>query len=1135
MMAAFLLGPHGVMAAEEDFGANLLASSPAPYSLNLGEGLNGLALRLHGADKSRVLTYNLAERRMEFSFDVDATNILAKRLFCLDLGSGDGSSSGPRLLGRDVDEQIVIDAPLGSPLSYLYNEVLFESTLDQDVRCFSYQTDDESELVFSLLGAPLPQPTLFSDRFELVPGLTISFLTADTDQPAQPLRSVARLSEAEDRLFPYRVRLSNKGTLNIEGISMQLLEMFDSVYDARFNDQDLVEVVCVPGSTVPGASCGSSVDNLTLRRHDIKLPPQSYVDFFLTRQIEPTSDLGQSIVLNAGAVTLETHNNRPIFAANTHEIILIGDGTWISAKEPQSAVLVSDSLADSHHLVEVAAWDSDPDAACTSNSADCSTPLQGLEIEITDICRVTAAPRGLSDCIPVDSSKVHFDSTAMTDEDGIARFKVASELADALRVTFTVTDDTLGTLALDSSRADQLETATVVTFLPDQPAGLGQISALTTAQAGENLGLEIEVVDRFGNRVGCDPDTDNAVTVNLTLLQILSSGGPIWVHEGQDFNCGLITFDNVAINRTGNGYEIRAGATGFNSVNTLPITITPGNPHQLNFQVQPSTVIAGQPIFPPVVVRIEDAFGNLTNSSAAVDLSLAADPSGEASLDGNTSTAVDGVASFPSLSVDRSGSGFLLEANSTDLLLATSEAFDVLASAPVSIALTGPAEQIAGEFVGNFTLTILDGFGNPTIAPSPVSFDLSSDATGSAVFEPAGPVTIATGDGSAEFTFSNTRAEATTVTASFASGAIDLGSADHVVSIMPAQAERLAFLDQPATATAGVIFPEPVTVEVQDQFDNQVASDNTTIVEIALLDSDGDPLGLTGTLAVVVSEGVATFSDLTSTTAGNDFRLTASAIDLTGADSDPFDINSAPGTALEFQFIPDQLVSGLTMTPPLEVRVVDSFGNTATDDSRAIDLRLNDGITSQSVSIQNAVAGIASFDGPIPAGQFGQSLTFEAIASPLFLPSSPVDVSVAAFSFDDFDGIQANVLAQASVGVDASASTLDGATLIRYRITLLDGNGDGVEGFDFTYCADGPGCTISETLPATDASGQSFFGPVTGITASDAGIVDPQGSSSLFQFEMESGEFSLTVELLEVDGFDLDWLGEGTTNFTVVD
>jgi hypothetical protein len=112
-----------------------------------------------------------------------------------------------------------------------------------------------------------------------------------------------------------------------------------------------------------------------------------------------------------------------------------------------------------------------------------------------------------------------------------------------------------------------------------------------------------------------------------------------------------------------------------------------------------------------VSVAIQDGFGNtVPGSTAPVTIALGSNP-GNATLSGTlTLAAVNGVATFRDLSIDRAGSGYTLVASSRSLQPATSAAFDVQ---PVIVGNTaafgsGPIVTFAfpsGSTVGSFTPT----------------------------------------------------------------------------------------------------------------------------------------------------------------------------------------------------------------------------------------------------------------------------------------------------------------------------------------------------------------------------------------------------------------------------------------------
>ena len=93
-----------------------------------------------------------------------------------------------------------------------------------------------------------------------------------------------------------------------------------------------------------------------------------------------------------------------------------------------------------------------------------------------------------------------------------------------------------------------------------------------------------------------------------------------------------------------------------------------GPANKLVFGQQPTTTVANATIAPPVTVFVQDASGNLVaNSSALVTLAITTNPGGGTLSGTVTRNAVNGVATFDNLSIDKIGTGYRLTATSTGL------------------------------------------------------------------------------------------------------------------------------------------------------------------------------------------------------------------------------------------------------------------------------------------------------------------------------------------------------------------------------------------------------------------------------------------------------------------------------------
>jgi len=114
----------------------------------------------------------------------------------------------------------------------------------------------------------------------------------------------------------------------------------------------------------------------------------------------------------------------------------------------------------------------------------------------------------------------------------------------------------------------------------------------------------------------------------------------------------------------------------------------------LAFTTPPASAAAGTPI-PAIVVTAEDATGSAMPSfSGAITLALASNPD-SATLAGTlTENAVNGVATFTDISLDRADSGYTIAATSRSAHAATSPAFTVaVGDAQVFIAAGGDAQN----------------------------------------------------------------------------------------------------------------------------------------------------------------------------------------------------------------------------------------------------------------------------------------------------------------------------------------------------------------------------------------------------------------------------------------------------------
>src|SRR5256714_1014136 len=177
---------------------------------------------------------------------------------------------------------------------------------------------------------------------------------------------------------------------------------------------------------------------------------------------------------------------------------------------------------------------------------------------------------------------------------------------------------------------------------------------------------------------------------------------------------GVATFF-VSLNKAGTGYTLTASASGFTLVTSTPFDIIPGTTTQLAFTVQPSNTVAGAAISPAVQVTALDPAGNPVPSfTGSVTLALGGNPGGSTLSGTTTVAAVNGVATFVDLSLNKTGTGYWLTATATGLNTATSSVFDITAGVATQLVFgTQPSTTVANRLITPAVkVRALDALGN---------------------------------------------------------------------------------------------------------------------------------------------------------------------------------------------------------------------------------------------------------------------------------------------------------------------------------------------------------------------------------------------------------------------------------------
>ena len=185
--------------------------------------------------------------------------------------------------------------------------------------------------------------------------------------------------------------------------------------------------------------------------------------------------------------------------------------------------------------------------------------------------------------------------------------------------------------------------------------------------------IRVSVVDSAGNVV---PTATNPVTL---ALQVNSTGADLQGTRTVAAINGVATFADLDVTLPGR-YVLSATAPGLTRALSAAFSVYAATPAKLAFEVQPSAAAAGATLTPAVKVAIKDALGNtLTTATDTVSLILYANASKGKLLGTKTVAAVDGVATFSDLSVDKAGTAYRIRATVPGVPGVDSAQFDIAA------------------------------------------------------------------------------------------------------------------------------------------------------------------------------------------------------------------------------------------------------------------------------------------------------------------------------------------------------------------------------------------------------------------------------------------------------------------------
>ena len=512
------------------------------------------------------------------------------------------------------------------------------------------------------------------------------------------------------------------------------------------------------------------------------------------------------------------------------------------------------------------------------------------------------------------------------------------------------------------------------------------------------------------------------------------------------------------------------------------ITVNPAAASTLTVAGFHDSVVAGVP--GSFTVTAFDPYGNVaTGDTSTLNFSSsdsqATLPAGSTLTAGTgTFTATLKTAGTQSISVsDGTASG-------------TQSGISVSPAATRQFLVTGFPSPTTAGMDGTFTVTAEDPYGNATPAYNGKVKFTSSD--GQASLPAKTKLTGGTGSFTATLKTAGTQSITVTDTATDT-----ITGSQAAITVNPAAATKLVFGQKPSDATAGVAISPAVTVMVEDQFNNLVVGDGSTVT---LTLTAGSFEGGSSTAATAAASGVATFGSLIIDTAG---KYTVSATDgtLTGTGaSNKFTISPAATSTLVVTGFPSPVTAGKRGT--ITVTAEDAFGNTtpgylgtvhftSTDGQASLPSDYtfkagNHGTRTFHATLKTAVVqSITATDtaaGTITGSQGGITVT-PAAASKLIISAPPSVASGTPFSITVTAVDNYGNVATAYLGTVTFTSSDKQAVLpADYTFTATDG---GVHAFTVTLAKLG-----NQTITVRDTAKKSIHGAAT-VTVDSAPAVDP--------------------------------------------
>jgi len=495
-----------------------------------------------------------------------------------------------------------------------------------------------------------------------------------------------------------------------------------------------------------------------------------------------------------------------------------------------------------------------------------------------------------------------------------------------------------------------------------------------------------------------------------------------------------------------------AGLSG--SPITVNATAQAITPTKLTVLAQPSNATAGSTLG-TVSVAAQDAAGTtITTYAGNVSVALGANPGGATLSGTTTAAAVNGVATFTNLRVNRPGTGYTLVFSATDLSGATSSTFNITAGSAARLVFAAmPASVDAGIAIAPpVTVTAQDSAGNPvTSFTGAVTVAIGTNPGGATL---GGTLTRNAVAGVA--TFDNLSINKSGAAYTLTAAATGLTSATSAAfNVAPGAATVIAVLSGGGqTAAAGSTVP--VVLQVRDALGNGISGVTLTFA----VTSGGGSLSASSGVTDASGQAPVTWTlgplngaqSMTASATG--LPTTTVSATATGGSTNALAISTPPSATQ---------TAGVTFSPTVVVQAKDALGAVVTSFTGAVTASVATGPSGATIggtATVNAVAGVASFS--------ALRLTKAGVYTIQFAASGYASATTTSITVT---AAPAKTIAADSGNAQTGPS---GAALpVKLVVLVTDSLGNPVSAAPVAWAVATGGGSLAGTTTATDANGRA--------------------------------------------------------------